>query len=220
MNRETRASLIILAAVMIQIMILRAGAAATLIALSASTTAAITLGGYRFRRLLRTLRGLLVILTAVLLTRLLAEFSLATVQEWALYTARLLSAVMIAVTALGMEGTVGIERGLRYLMRPVPLFIRRPILDLMSSTLFVLPVVRRRFTESSTAARIRLTAPGIKTSTRLVYTVRSVLVSVAAIPRDRAEAMVVRGLLRDYGRPRNSRRDARDTRRDRKGVAG
>jgi hypothetical protein len=198
MNRDTRAALVVITTVATQIILLRIGGTAALIALVGSVIIAVTLGRNRPRQLLRTVRGLLVILTAVLLTRLVVEFSLSTFQGWAIYTARLLSAVMIALTALGLVGSDGIVRGLRFLLIPVPGVFRRPILDLVGSTLYVLPVVRRRFIASTSAARIRLAASGRKGPSRAVFIVRSVLVSIAAIPRQRAEAMVVRGLLRDH----------------------
>ncbi|WP_146049529.1 hypothetical protein [Alkalispirochaeta sphaeroplastigenens] len=154
-------------------------------------------GGCRPGYLWRSLRGLLVMLGAVLVARLISSPSLETFLAWASYAARLTAAVTVALTLVNLCGPSGVLRGLTRLTAPLPRCCTRPVLDMTASAVFLMPALRRRLEESRDAARIRLssTCTGKKPLQRVLLVSRASLVSIAELPRQRAEAMVVRGAL-------------------------
>lgn len=159
------------------------------------------------RRLARVVRVVAILTGPVLVVRLATDFSGTTVAQWGDYTSRLITAAAVATALLAARGTTGVARGLSLATRIVP--TRRPVLaDIVVSALYVLPVVTRRLRDAWDAGRIRIPASGPTRGVhrgsaarrRLTAAPRAAFLSVATVPRRRAEAMVVRGVVK--GAPR------------------
>lgn len=135
-------------------------------------------------------------LGAVLVVRVLADPAFDTVAAWSEYAARIMAAVIVAFTALRLIGTAGVQDGLMLLLSPLPRLLRRPLLDVTTAALYVIPAVGRHLGGSRRAARIRLIRGGRGPVRRTAMIARAGFISVAALPPRRAEAMVVREILK------------------------
>lgn len=155
----------------------------------------LTAGSYRARSLLRVLRPLLIMLLAVLFTRLLLDPSLEAFRGWLAYTSRLLAAVCVALIMLRRMGPSGVIRGLSLLLTPLPRALRRPVRDLLAAAIFFIPAARQVLGGSAEAAKIRLSREYTGAPGRTVAVSRASLITLAALPPRRAEAMVVRRLV-------------------------
>jgi hypothetical protein len=159
--------------------------------------AAALFAGVTSRNIRRTLRGMLLITLPVLLIRLLTVPSVDTVIDWADYAGRLVAAALIATAYLAARGVRGVQRALSAGVALVPGRPGRAAADILRSALFLLPEITRRMTGSHAAARIRhRRGPGSSPVTTAVAVTRATLLSVSTVPRRRAEAMVVRRIIR------------------------
>ncbi len=148
------------------------------------------------RKVYRAGRAILVILLPVLLLRLVADPSLRTAAEWSIYLARLLTAVLIALLYLHLRGGMGLRRALYTVLAPLPDALRSAITDMIASTFHLTPILIRRLAEAQGASRVRLRRTSrLRPWRPYAAMVRSFLISVGTLPRARAEAMVVRGLI-------------------------
>ncbi|MCG8480362.1 MAG: hypothetical protein MI724_14815 [Spirochaetales bacterium] len=151
------------------------------------------------RKVRRAVAAILVILIPVLFLRLLASPSWTTVVDWSIYLARLLSAVLIAVLYLHLRTAAGLRRALHTVLKPLPGTLRGAVTDMIASTFHLTPILTRRLADSQGALRVRMRRKSrLRPWRPYTVLVRSFLISVATLPRARAEAMVTRGLV---GRP-------------------
>jgi|GEM_PF-3471062 len=164
------------------------------------TTAVVTVivvRGYSRRRLFSWFRGLLVLLLAVLLARSLGNGIVSQLRPWALYSLRLLTSLAIAFIAYEELGLVSIVRTVSLAATLLPgAALRRFVDDTIRSVLFLLPVVSRRLRAAREAyvlrrAHLRRNALGGvgRWTGRLIIVYIS---SLAALPRGRAEALLIR----------------------------
>jgi hypothetical protein len=157
-------------------------------------------GGWR--RTGRIVLGLSLIALPVVVARLvstppLALGGLARV-TWILdYPGRLIAAGLIAEAFLVTRGTLGLYRGLRGLLRPFPAGMAAVVGDIALAALYLIPTITRRFQESHRIARLRFAGTRRRWGARRAATLRAALVSSSSVPRRRAEAMVVRGMVND-----------------------
>lgn len=205
-----RDAILVLGAFTLQLVLLRVDGPGIAPAVTAAATLlAMTVGRYSPGRLIGSLKGLLFMLIAVLVARLVTDFSVTTFHIWLSYASRILSAVMVALTLIGRVGPGGVQRGITALLTPFPAVVTRPVLDMIATTIYLLPAVRRQLTGSVAVARVRLSRSGTGTLQRIAMISRAGLVSLVALPAQRAEAMLVRGLLdsRRHDRSDNPARD-------------
>ncbi|SIP97514.1 hypothetical protein SAMN05920897_10253 [Alkalispirochaeta americana] len=198
MRSDTSCAALLLGALLLQALLLAiTSPVLALAAAGGGILLAIHPGGYTPKRLWKTLGGLLIMMGAVLAARLLSDPSMETLAAWTSYAARLTAAVTVALTLLSLCGPSGVLRGLARLVTPLPSGITRPVLDLTASAVYLMPALRKRLEESRGAAQIRLSAAchGKGALQRVLLISRASLISIAELPRQRAEAMVVRGAL-------------------------
>ncbi|TVR70392.1 MAG: hypothetical protein EA427_05750 [Spirochaetaceae bacterium] len=194
-NRNPAAAILTAGAIMLQVVVLRLPDTLAPLAASLGVILALTTGKYGALKLLRTLRPLLLILLAVLLSRLVADPSGETLFRWLAYTSRLIAAVTVALSLLRRIGPTGLLRGIALLVRPLPLSVRRPIVDILTAAIYLIPAAQRVMAGSSAAARIRLSGDSTHPLKRIIAVARASVISLASLPPRRAEAMVVRGLI-------------------------
>lgn len=158
---------------------------------------AVALGvGVRIRTIGRTLRAILFITIPVLLIRLVAMTSMATVLIWGDYAGRLIAAALVAAAYLHARRVRGVQRGLSAVVALLPGTSGRAAADVVRSALFLLPEISRRMKGSLAAARIRnRRGPGSSPVANAAAVTRATLLSVSTVPRGRAEAMVIRRII-------------------------
>ena len=158
--------------------------------------------GARRGEIARVLKSIAVVTAPVLVVRLIAAPGLGTATMWADYAAGLAAAALLAVAYLRFRGARGVQRALSGRRRSGR---RTPVADMVRSALFLLPEVSRRLRDARDAARVRLSGGGrIPAVRRTLVHVRASFASLAVVPRRRAEAMVVRGII---GSPEGVSRD-------------
>lgn len=145
-----------------------------------------------------TLRGILILTLPVLLIRVITDPEPDAVVSWISYVSRLVSAAMIALTLLARGGTRLILNGIDWLVTVIPGRVRRDVRDVIRSSIYLLPLVLRRLRLALGAGRLRYAHT--RRGTWFVRPLRAVFVSLTAVPRARAEAMLVRGILEDHRR--------------------
>ena len=182
-------------AIILQIVVLRAPAGLAPASAGAGIVLACTVGRYNLRKLAVALRGLIMLLLAILVARLLAAPTREALLDWSVYASRLIAAITVALTLLDRIGASGIHRGVARLLSPLPAPLRQPLLDIIAAAVYLIPAASRHLKGSSAAARVRY-ARGRRflPSTNTIGVVRAGLFSLASLPPRRAEAMVVRGL--------------------------
>ncbi len=158
------------------------------------------LGGMPLRSVLRLGRAILIITLPVLLVRSIAAFRIETLISWADYAAGLLSAGWVAGAYLAYRKSSGVQLALTAAARAIPFRGGQTVADMVRSALFLLPEVFRRLRDGRDAAGIRFSR-GRKRSAlvQVMATVRAAFVSLSSVPHRRAEAMIVRGIIRPPG---------------------
>lgn len=136
-----------------------------------------------------------VLLAMVLLARLIVEPSLTTVGQWLGYAIPLLSAAMIALALVTSWGRTRLALTLSRVFRVIPGPIGRTLGSMARTAVLVLPTVERAMRDARDMARIRLPAGGKAPLRRVRAAVTGTVTAVAAIPRRRAEGMVVRRMV-------------------------
>jgi hypothetical protein len=115
---------------------------------------------------------------------------------WAAYGARLIAAASLAVAYIQLRGSRGISRALEFGLGWIPAGVGTMMSDIVVSTLHMIPLARRRARDAWEAASVRLAVGRDRGRIiQISLAVRATVVSVSSIPRSRAEAMVVRGLV-------------------------
>lgn len=155
-----------------------------------------------WRRTGRIVLGLALISVPVVVVRVVSDppgaLGMFARITWILdYPGRLIAAGLIAETFLITRGTLGLYRGLRGLLRPFPSRMSSVVGEIALAALYLIPTVTRRFRESHRIARLRFAGTHRRWVPRRAATLRAALVSSSAVPRRRAEAMVVRGMVND-----------------------
>lgn len=146
-------------------------------------------------RLLWRIRGLVIILCAVLVARLLSHPSWDTVYQWGVYAARLALAVVVVVAVVHRWGAPVVYRGVAVVCAPLPRAVATPLVDVVSSAVFLIPRLMAVLREVRGTSTVRLArAPGGVVQ-RFAAVGRCTVIAVAQMPRPRGEAMVVRGLV-------------------------
>lgn len=158
------------------------------------------LGSVSWRSALRLGRAILLITLPVLLVRLITAFETETVVSWADYAAGLLSAGWVAAGYLAYRTAAGVQLALTAVARAIPFQWGHTATDMVRSALFLLPEVMRRLRDGRDAARIRFSRTGKRSALHNVLPlVRATFVSLSSVPQRRAEAMIVRGIVRPPG---------------------
>lgn len=168
-----------------------------IIAALPTVIAVVAMRRHSLSSLFRWTRGLMLILTVVLVSRsLVSPFSEVFV-PWLIYALRLFTSVGIAFVLNAEIGLVSIVRTVSCVADWVPHpSLRQFITDTLKSVIFLFPVISSRLRsvrEAYTIRRVRLKKPSGSLSHR--WTGRLLLTSVssiAAIPRARAEALLLR----------------------------
>ncbi len=158
------------------------------------------IGGMSRRSAARLGRAILIVTLPVLLVRSIAAFGISTLISWTDYAAGLLSAAWVAGAYLSYRKSSGVQLALTAVTRAIPFRWGQTVADMVRSALFLLPEVLRRLRDGRDAAGIRFSR-GRKRSAlpRLVAIVRATFVSLSTVPQRRAEAMIVRGIIRPPG---------------------
>ena len=145
----------------------------------------------------RTFLAVSAVLLPVLVVRLLSTPTLLpTFLEWSVYFSRLTTAALIARVYLAYRRINGLQRALRCVLAPFPSRFSEPFISIVSSAVVMIPTVVRRIDESRSAAKIRYPTGSRLTAVRA--TITAVLVSLFDLPRTRAEAMIVRGIIASH----------------------
>ena len=161
-------------------------------------------------RSLKTLRALILITAPVLVVRIITDPQMETALEWLSYLARLSSAALIALVLLAIGGSRLIRTGVNGLLRPLPSGLRVLFTDLSASALFLLPLVLQRLRTAVRAGRVRY-AGHRHAGLWFARPLRAAFITLSTVPRQRAEAMLVRRITappepRERERGRGERR--------------
>lgn len=153
--------------------------------------------GMSLRSAARLGRAILIVTIPVLLVRLIATYELSTLIAWIDYVAGLLSAAWVAGAYLAYRKPSGVQQALTAIADATPFRWSHTAADMVRSALFLLPEVIRRMRDGRDAARIRYArARHVSAVRRTLSVVRASFVSLSTVPQRRAEAMIVRGLIK------------------------
>lgn len=157
-------------------------------------------GGMTRRSAIRLGRAILLVTLPVLVVRSITTFRIATVISWTDYAAGLLSAAWVAGGYLAYRTSSGVQLALTAVTRAIPFQWGQIAADMVRSALYLLPEVLRRFRDGRDAAGIRFARTEKRSALRrLLAIVRATFVSLSTVPQRRAEAMIVRGIIRPPG---------------------
>ncbi|MEX2442058.1 MAG: hypothetical protein WD492_00525 [Alkalispirochaeta sp.] len=192
--------LYLLGAIVVQLILVTAIPAPWSVVMPAPTLLLARFAGMSNRSALRLGRAILIVTVPVLLVRLIAVYRIETVVSWLDYAAGLLSAGWVAGAYLAYRKPTGVQLALTALARAIPYRLGYATADMVRSALFLLPEVLRRMRDGRDAARIRFARTrGTSTLRRVLAVVRASFVSLSTVPRRRAEAMIVRGIIEHPG---------------------
>ena len=196
-----QSSLILLAVVTAQIVVLRIRDPVGVFVILGLATAGSRIVGVTYHRVVTTVYRIVLIVLPIFITRLITGTPLVeTTIEWTSYAGRLVTAAIIAQGYYSAVGTSGIHRGFSVPLRLLPRRIAYSLGHIVSSSLYLIPGVTSTVRTTFNAARVRYAddrLSGDGTLARHASTVRTTMVALLAIPRERAEAMVIRGLYRN-----------------------
>ncbi len=149
------------------------------------------------RAMLRPLGGITALLLMVLVVRLISVPSWATLYAWGGYAARLLISLLLVLSVVFRQGITRLHRGILEILRPLPRWFRNPLGDVIGSALYMIPAVTTVLREIRGTVTIRYAGASGGALTRIGALSRSAVVVLSRIPRPRAEAMVVRGIIQE-----------------------
>lgn len=153
--------------------------------------------GTGLRRLLRIALGVIVLLLPVGIARAVLDgFSGELARWWSVYFCRIAAAVIVAFAYLRLVGIPGVQRGIRALLVVLPRRAAYTVEMIVTTALFLIPIVGRAVVETQRAARLRF-GRSRSFGYRVVAVVRTVFVTLLELPSARAEAMVIRGAIED-----------------------
>lgn len=145
------------------------------------------------RRLARWLRGLVVLLLLVLLTRTLTAPFDRVLGEWFFYSTRLVTSVSVAFILYETIGLVGIVSTISRASAIVPIpSVRRFVDDTLRSLLFLFPLLTTRLTAVREAYNVRRERPGNKRRRWIGRLLLVYITATSSVPKARAEALLIR----------------------------
>ncbi len=188
---------VLLIAILLQVLILRISH----LSLAAATCVVLIVFSLFFskrrRGIIAIFMSIAILTVPALLVRVLTgDNRLSEMITWSAYYLRLVSAALTARLFLLIRGTSGIQRGFVGLVSFLPGTLPLVIGSLVGNSLFLVPVVLVHIRRTFQISRIRYSGRSGDSIRVIPRVLCAIFASLSVLPVQRAEGMVIRGLVR------------------------